>query len=81
MSSAKGYSTIEGMIRQSMDLPMKDKLSTYNITIPFTEEDLNDLLYGNRTFDWVFPTDEDSSIQINVKLKQQEEDFFDDEWA
>ena len=50
----------------------------YSITIDLDKNELYDLLYGNIEMNYQYPTNEDNSIKINVKLKYKEiEDWFD----
>jgi len=50
----------------------------YNIVIELDKHQLNDLLYGEIEMNHQYPTNEDNSIKINVKLKYKEiEDWFD----
>ena len=49
----------------------------YSITIDLDKNELNDLLYGEIEMNYQYPTKEDNSIKINVKLKYKEiEDFW-----
>jgi hypothetical protein len=49
----------------------------YSITIDLDKNELNDLLYGEIEMNYQYPTNEDNSIKINVKLKYKEiEDWF-----
>jgi hypothetical protein len=51
----------------------------YSITIDLDKNELYDLLYGNIEMNYQYPTNEDNSIKINVKLKYKEiEDFWGD---
>jgi len=51
----------------------------YSITIDLDKNELNDLLYGEIEIDKEYPSTEDNSIKINVKLKYKEiEDFWGD---
>jgi len=51
----------------------------YRITIDLDKNELNDLLYGEIEIDKEYPSTEDNSIKINVKLKYKEiEDFWGD---
>ena len=51
----------------------------YNIVIDLDKNELNDLLYGEIEMNYQYPTNEDNSIKINVKLKYKEiEDFWGD---
>ena len=64
MSIAKGYSTIEGMIRQTMDLPMKNK---YKMDLGITHEEIIFLLSG-KTLEFIFQNNEDlPDIEVNIK--------------
>ena len=51
----------------------------YSITIDLDKNELNDLLYGEIEIDKEYPSTEDNSIKIKVKLKYKEiEDFWGD---
>ena len=64
MSFAKGYSTIEGMIRQTMNLPMKNK---YKMDLGITHEEIIFLLSG-KTLEFIFKNNEDlPDIKVNIK--------------
>ena len=61
MSSTKGYSTIEGCIRQSSDLPIEKDIQE----IVLTTEDIHDLL-GQ-----LFITKEINGKKIKIILKDE----------
>ena len=61
MSSTKGYSTIEGCIRQSSDLPIEKDIQE----IVLTTEDIHDLL-GQ-----LFITKEINGNKIKIILKDE----------
>ena len=65
MSSAKGYSTIEGMVRQTMDLPMEKK---YKMDLGITHEEIITLLSGE-SLEFIFKNNEDLP-DINVQIKE-----------
>ena len=69
MSFAKGYSTIEGMIRQTMNLPMKNK---YKMDLGITHEEIIFLLSG-KTLEFIFKNEGDLP-DIKVNIKEVEED-------
>ena len=69
MSSAKGYSTIEGMIRQTMDLPMENK---YRMDLGITHEEIISLLSGE-SLEFIFKNNEDLP-DINVQIKEVPDD-------
>ena len=51
----------------------------YSIVIELDKHQLNDLLYGELEIDKEYPSTEDNSIKIKVKLKYKEiEDFWGD---
>ena len=44
----------------------------YTIVVPFDEKELQEMLYEDRSFEWVFPTEEDGNVQITIKLFKEE---------
>ena len=40
----------------------------YTIVVPFDEKELQEMLYEDRSFQWVFPAEEDGDVQITIKL-------------
>jgi len=44
----------------------------YTIIVPFDEKELQEMLYEDRSFQWVFPTEEDGDVQITIKLFKEE---------
>lgn len=69
MSSVKGYSTIEGMIRQTMDLPMEKK---YKMDLGITHEEIMILLSGE-PLEYIFQNNEDLP-NIRVQIKEVPDD-------
>ena len=46
---------------------------TYNIEIPFTERELQELLYHeDKSFSWVFSATEDENVSVNVNIVKEE---------
>lgn len=69
MSSVKDYSIIEGMIRQTMDLPMENK---YKMDLGLTHAEIITLLSGE-FIEFIFQNDE-GLPDIKVNIKEVEED-------
>lgn len=69
MSSAKGYSTIEGIIRQTIDLPMQSK---YKMDLGITHAEIITLLSGE-SIEFIFQNEE-GLPDIEVNIKEVEED-------
>lgn len=44
----------------------------YNLVIPFTSEELEEMMYMDTDFHWVFHASEDQSVTIKVHLLQKE---------
>lgn len=44
----------------------------YSISIPFNEQELEEMLHENKSFEWVFPTNENENIQITIHLHKEE---------
>ena len=42
----------------------------YSISIPFSNEELEEMLHENASFEWVFPTNQHGSIQIRDHTKR-----------
>lgn len=49
-------------------------MSLYNIEVPITEQELEEMMMENKSFSWVFNTSEDDSISINVNIFKEEYD-------
>ena len=47
-------------------------MDNQKLVIPFTESDLQDLQAGE-TFDWTFTTDKGESIDIHLRLENDED--------
>ena len=41
---------------------------TYNIEIPFSEQELEELLHGDGEFNWTFTATEDNNVSVNVNI-------------
>ena len=58
-----------------MNLNRKNKMSNvYNIEVPFTEQELAEMLFEDKSFSWVFNTSEDDNVCVNVNLFKGEEE-------
>jgi len=44
----------------------------YSISIPFSNEELEEMLHENASFEWVFPTNENENVQITIHLHKEE---------
>ncbi len=44
----------------------------YSLVIPFTSEELEEMMYMDTDFHWVFHASEDQSVTIKVHLLQKE---------
>lgn len=45
---------------------------TYNIEIPFSEQELEELLHEEGEFNWTFTTTEDNNVSINVNIVKED---------
>lgn len=51
----------------------RDKMNKdYSVSIPFSSEELEEMLHENKSFEWVFPTNENGNIQITIHLHKEE---------
>lgn len=41
---------------------------TYSVEIPFSEQELEELLHGDREFNWTFIASEDNNVSVNVNI-------------
>lgn len=48
--------------------------NVYNIEVPFTEQELAEMLFEDKSFSWVFNTSEDDNVCVNVNLFKGEEE-------
>jgi len=44
----------------------------YNIEVPFSEEELSEMLFEGKVFSWVFNTSEDENVCVSVNLFKEE---------
>ena len=44
---------------------------TYSIEIPLSERELQELLDGDREFNWTFISSEDESLSVDVTLSKE----------
>lgn len=50
-------------------------MSIYNIEVPMTQRELEEMIMEDKSFSWVFNTSEDNSVAINVNIfKEEDED-------
>jgi hypothetical protein len=50
----------------------KNMNEDYSVSIPFSNEELEEMLHENKSFEWVFPTNENENIQITIHLHKEE---------
>lgn len=44
----------------------------YNIEVPMTDRELEEMLHEDKSFSWVFNTSEDENICVSVNLVKEE---------
>jgi hypothetical protein len=50
-------------------------MSIYNIEVPMTQRELEEMIMEDKSFSWVFNTSEDNSVAVNVNIfKEEDED-------
>ena len=50
-------------------------MSIYNIEVPMTQRELEEMIMEGKSFSWVFNTSEDNSVAVNVNIfKEEDED-------
>ena len=45
----------------------------YNIEVPFTEQELQEILHEGKSFSWVFNTSEDENVCVSVNIFKEDE--------
>ena len=50
----------------------------YSLSVPFSSEELEEILYEGNSFKWVFPTNEDESVNITLHIHKEIETGEDD---
>lgn len=45
----------------------------YSVSIPFDAKELEEMLYEDKSFEWIFPTNENENIQITIHLHKENE--------
>ncbi len=52
---------------------MNDAVDTsYSISVPLSAEELEEILYEDKSFEWVFPTNENENINITIHIHHGE---------
>jgi len=44
----------------------------YSISVPFSAEELQEILYEGKSFEWIFPTNENESVNIAIHIHKEE---------
>jgi len=44
----------------------------FSISVPFSAEELEKILYEDESFEWVFPTNENESVNITIHIYKEE---------
>ena len=44
----------------------------YSVSLPFSEQELQEILHEGKSFEWIFPTNENENVQIKIKLFKEE---------
>ena len=52
-----------------LSLTIKD----YSVSLPFSEEELQEILHEGKSFEWVFPTNEDENINITIHIYKEKQ--------
>ncbi|MBL69513.1 MAG: hypothetical protein CMO74_13895 [Verrucomicrobiales bacterium] len=58
--------------RRKLNNNTKNMNEDYSISIPFSNEELEEMLHENKSFEWVFPTNENENVQITIHLYKEE---------
>ena len=58
--------------RRKLNNNIKIMNEDYSISIPFSNEELEEMLHENASFEWVFPTNENENVQITIHLHKEE---------
>jgi len=46
-------------------------MKSYNITIPVDEHELHEMLFEGKSFEWVFPAENEEDVEVNVILHKE----------
>ena len=44
----------------------------YSISVPFSEQELQEILHEDKSFEWVFPTNENENVNITIHIHKEE---------
>ena len=44
----------------------------YDIEVPFDEQELAEMLFEGKIFEWIFPTLQNENVQIRIKLFKED---------
>ena len=51
-----------------LSLTIKD----YSVSLPFSEQELQEILHEDKSFEWVFPTNENENVNITIHIHKEE---------
>jgi|TARA_B100001094_G_scaffold154857_1_gene149871 hypothetical protein len=46
----------------------------YSISVPFSIEELEEILYEGKEFEWIFPTNENENVNITIHIHKETEE-------
>lgn len=45
----------------------------YSVSLPFSEQELQEILHEGKSFEWVFPTNENENVNITIHIHKEDE--------
>ena len=43
----------------------------YSVSLPFSEQELQEILHEGKSFEWIFPTNENENVNITIHIITQ----------
>ena len=51
---------------------IKNAEDAWSINVPMSEEELQEILHEGKSFEWVFPTNENQDVEITIHIHKEE---------
>ena len=48
-------------------------MEDYSISVPFSAEELEEILHEGKSFEWTFPTNESENVNITIHIHKEEQ--------
>ena len=49
-----------------------NELEDYSVSLPFSEQELQEILHEGKSFEWIFPTNENENVNITIHIHKED---------